>query len=247
MKKFFFLSAQIFSLLFLCAFLNKLHSQDTHITNVDPLQKAFNDVDDRGTVTLISGGRSYNSKSDDDVSSFITPEWTLGNVNFKNGKQLNDVELKFNFVKNELYFKKDNKMYVFINQVKDFTLFDTVNGVVKILKFKTDYPAIENIQSNAFYQVLATGSKIEVLKHFSKKNFEVLPYDSPDKPTYKIDEYLYLYDVKNNKVQPINNTVSSVEKTLPVYASNIQDLMSGQNKHLTESQIISLINNVNNL
>jgi hypothetical protein len=50
----------------------------------------------------------------------LNPEWGSGTIFFKNGKVTPLMEIQFNLQKNELYFRRDGKSFMFSDSVSGF-------------------------------------------------------------------------------------------------------------------------------
>jgi len=101
-----------FSALFLVMLLASLqaNAQDRHLDTLYSYQPALTSSDD---VLSITGEGSFirnNNKSPISEDALLYPNWLKGVVNFSNGTQTRDIELKFNLVKNELYFNNGGKL-----------------------------------------------------------------------------------------------------------------------------------------
>src|SRR5690242_3282251 len=95
----------------------QVSAQDRHLDTLYSYQPALMSSND---VLNITGEGSFihnNTKSplSDDV--LLYPNWLKGVVNFSNGTQAIDMELKFNLVKNELYFNNGGKLNYFADTV----------------------------------------------------------------------------------------------------------------------------------
>jgi len=229
-----------------CIIIGKSTAQDAHLTTPDPGQMAFVNFDPSKDVFNLSGARINIDPSDIAGDPFLLSNWVKGNVSFFNGQYLKEADLKFNLVNNELQFLSDGKALVFAQPVKSFTLVDTAGGVTKRAWFLSGYPEFGMHKTNAFYQVLAIGPKVHLIKFISKHTTEMYQYNVNAKLSYKTVEDLHLYDVKNEKIQFINPTANSVEKGLSDFSSNIHELVKAKgSKKLSENDIIDLVNKVN--
>ena len=223
-------------------------SQDSHLGTPDPNQMSFVNFDPSKDVFTISAGRVNIDPADIEGSPFLISGWRKGNVSFYNGKMFKDADLKFNLVKNELQFLKDDKPLLFADAVKAFMILDTADGETRKALFNSGYPSYGMHNTKSFYQVLAMGKNVQLLKYLSKRTAETYEYNVNAKLSYKLTEDLYLYDVKNDKLQFINATANSIEKTLKdIISADVHELVKTKSKKLSENDIVDLINKVNSL
>ncbi|HLK30805.1 MAG TPA: hypothetical protein VKT28_19665 [Puia sp.] len=219
------------------------YSQDQSLKNIEAVQPAFTSSSD---LQYLMGERIYNNKAGTDANVLLYPNWQRGVVNFSNGKQLSDVELEFNLARNELYFKNNDRPNLFADPVKSFYIIDTSNGVSKIAFFSNGYPNLDHRTNKAFYLVLNSGAALHLLKYVSVKKEEQYEYGSASKTVYDLSEDLIVYDVKSNSLKAIKNNISSLIKALPAYTSVIQKSLAGKKSYLTDSEILAIVQQVNN-
>lgn len=221
--------------------------QEQTVDNPDPNQINYTGSPD-GFRLLIGNFNSPGNKPGIDDNTLLYPGWLSGVVNFKNGQQLRDAELKFDLVRNELYFKKNNALNTFVEPVSGFFLVDSSGGINKVAVFKKGYPAFGQRSDKTYYLVLAGGRRFDLLKYVTKNRRSVYEYGGPPRTEYRISEDLFIYDVTNNSLHLVNNTASSIKKALPVLAPAVDRLLQNKNgKHFDMEELVNLINQVNNL
>lgn len=221
----------------------KTYSQNRSINNIDPNQSAFTSPDPVFTINGNLINKSNNSKIDE--NALLYPCWQKGLVYFNNGKQLRDVELELNLVKNELYFKNNNVPNLFVDTVTSFFIIDKLNGSDKIVAFRNGYPNFQSQTNNTFYQILASGKRLHLLKYLQKKKREAYDYSYAK---YEMTEELFVYDAKNNSIKVIKNNIASINNALPEYAIVRQNMFKNKNgKHLTDEEITVIINQINEI
>jgi hypothetical protein len=228
--------------------LSSMHTnaQDRHLDTLYLNQPAFTSSNDVLSITGEGSFTKSNSKTGiiDDV--MLYPDWHQGFVNFKNGEQLSNVELKFNLLKNELYFNNNNKLNLFADTVTSFTIFDTSSNRVAVARFSNGYPHLGQRGDKTFYLVLTSGPQVHLLKYISKKKQDVYEYSGPSKTVYSFTQELLVYDVKNNSLKAIKNNLASIQKALPQYTAVIQQsLKDKDSKHLSDEEIMQVIKQIN--
>lgn len=218
-------------------------STNHSITNIDPNQQAFNSSDG---VFNITGTRVGNKNSPVENDALLYADWMKGIVNFKNGKQFKDAQLKFNLVKNELYFNNSNNVpNLFAEPVNSFYIIDSLNGVARIAFFRNGYPPFGERNDKTFFLVMNSGPSVHLLRLISKKIRESYEYGSAGKAVYEIKEELFVYDVKANTLQSVKNNIGSLTKALPNYTNTIQQTLKDKGKRLSDEEIIEAIREVN--
>lgn len=179
-------------------------------------------------------------------SSMLNNEFVKGIVKFKTGQQYNDVSLNLSLLNNQLYFIKDSTRLQFLNPVEYFALPVQAKGNAKTYTFKSGYPPIGLNSSEAFYQVLASGSKLQLLKFMHKKVREIYSYNSAAKKVYSLREQLYIYDVINASISEVSGKLNSLRKSLPTFAKHIDSYTSKNNSDFkNDEDIAALIEFIN--
>jgi len=224
----------------------QVNAQDRHLDTLYSYQPALMSSDD---VLSLTGEGSFihsNTKTPLSDDILLYPNWLKGVVNFNNGKQAADIELKFNLVKNELYFNNGGKLNYFADTVTSFSIYDTSGQMRKIASFCNGYPAFGQQTSKTYYLVLTSGARAHLLKYVSKKKQEIYQYSAPAKTEYVFREDMLVYDVKNNILKPVKNNAASLIKALPAYTAVIQQSLKDKNaKNLSDEEILNTIRQVN--
>lgn len=128
---------------------------------------------------------------------FLYKDFLEGTVILVNGKKYENIPLKYNAFKDELYFRnpKDNSLLSFVIPVKEFELSGQryINGL----------PAIDNFTEKTFYELLTDG-EIKLLVKNYKYILENKPYNSAiiEKKYEDIRSYFILKDGKMNRFKP---------------------------------------------
>ena len=137
---------------------------------------------------------SESTYSDVSGTVFLYDSWLKGTVEQGNKLSYKDVELKYSTYKDELFFKnpKDGSMLSFVLPVTAFSL--AINGKFDI--YRNGFPAIDNFNTNSFYQVIFDGG-IKLLFKSYKTLIEVKPYNSTTTEKKFVDNPVY-YVLKDN-------------------------------------------------
>ncbi|MDQ3846778.1 MAG: hypothetical protein M3342_22615 [Bacteroidota bacterium] len=193
-------------------------------------------------------GKPVTSKSSVEVegSPLLNEQWAFGEVRLKNGQWLKDVPLQFNLQTNELYFQKNNTTFQFAEPVLQFSLAYTEEGAEKKVLFRAGYPPADGKTANTFYQVLAEGPNVHLLKYVFKSVKDVYQYNAPGKKRYWQMEELYLFDASTNRLINITKNKTPLTELLPAYAPIIKEsVKEKKGKLLPEQEWIELVQLIN--
>ena len=154
-------------------------------------------------------------------SPFLNENWGKGEVRLRNGFLLKNAELQFDVYGNELHFRKDNIAYKFVDSIKEFSIEFKEEEQTQSVFFRSGYPPIEKKYTPAFYQVLADGRKIQLLKYVSKEIREKYNYLGPVAKEYQLTVSYYIYDVSAGIIKAIKPGKEALIKAMPLYEKSI--------------------------
>ena len=181
-------------------------------------------------------------------SPFLNPDWGGGTVTYKDGRVFNNVEVQYNLMTNELYFKKAEEIFLFTDTVSSFQVTYSIKDEAKSEKFQAGYPAVEKLTVEQFYQVLAEGPKVHFLLHKYVKRIESYHYSEGKKINYFPYEDYYLYDVANGSMKKIKKGEDAVLEALPAYAEQIKSIIKSQKLRLKDTgDMTKLVESINRL
>jgi len=190
---------------------------------------------------------TFKSKMEVEGSPMLSDSWNMGIVNFEKGQAINKIELQFNLHENELYFRKDNLVYTFADPIREFSFAYSEDGQSRTVKFRNGYTAQHKRTLNSFYQVLADGKNVQLLKFVSKIVREKYEYSAPVKKYYDLKEELFIQNNKTGELIAIKKDRQSVNKALPAYSNSINKLTKENNLDLnSENGLVRLIELLNN-
>ncbi len=179
-------------------------------------------------------------------SPMLNNNWGKGLVKFKNGNWVSDVELQFNVRENELYFRKNEQSFSFVDTVKEFILAYEEEKVSHSVLYRSGYPSIGKNQSLQFFEVVQDGSLLQLLKLTTKVLVENNSYGRGKEKEYKDSFQWYVFNVKNREITRIKKDKASLLQALPDYAERIEQLTKENGYKLrTEEEIAELINLLN--
>ncbi len=148
-------------------------------------------------------------------SPLLNLDWGKGTVYFKDGTVAQNVELKFNLEKNELYFNRDGELFLFNDPVMSFRMSYSSSAGKKEVHFRSGYPLNGRLNKETFYEVLEDGAKFQFLVYRSTYLADSYQYGGQAKKAFKEIEELYVFDVAFGKMIKIKRTEASLVEALP--------------------------------
>lgn len=110
-------------------------------------------------------------------SPYFVDKWMKGDVKFANGRELKNIALLYDQVKDALLFKgKDNEDYYFNDQVSQFTVYYISDDKNFTGNFRNGFSA-KGLTNLSFFEVLYDG-KTKLLKRNNKSISESKEYNS---------------------------------------------------------------------
>jgi len=155
-------------------------------------------------------------------SPFLLESWTSAKIYLKNGTNYTDTSFNYSLFDEQLYCNKNNLLYKVSDQVKEFTFISVDNNLISNFNtsyhFANGYPAINGINSNTFFQVLAIGNRYQLLKWQHKKISEVYTYGAKAGTEYASQIAYYIFDVTKQSMLSIGNkaNASKIKSTLSI-------------------------------
>ena len=85
-------------------------------------------------ITQDESAKPMNPEDYADISGtpFLSVAWGKGMLQLNNGTRLTDVDIQFNLVTNELYYKKDQSTIVIANNVLEFVISFQEKGKIEM-------------------------------------------------------------------------------------------------------------------
>jgi len=176
---------------------------------------------------------------------YLFENWTEGTVRLTNGKSYTSVQLKYNLLRDELFFKdiKTDQLLAFVIPVVEFKLNDNEKNSIL---YRNGYKAIDNNTEKSYYQVLFDGGT-QLLKRTSKKVNEEKPFSSAS--TIKSFEVLNFYYISNNNALiKIRKDKKSILTALANQGSALEKYLQEKSLNLkNEEDLIQFIQYYNSL
>ena len=203
-----------------CLFLCSLHvtiSAQTAGANVKT-SSVVELYDDEGKPMSTPGKKNVTG------SPLLNPEWGSGTIFFKNGKVTPMMEIQLNLQKNELYFRREGKAFIFSDSVSGFRIIYAVQDLIYNDIFRSGYPETGRNKTTHFYQMLVDGKDIQLLADRYKQLVDAYTYAGGEKSTYREDEALYVFDVSNRKMIEIKNLKNAKSTLLSAFPDRKNDI-----------------------
>ena len=176
-------------------------------------------------------GRPFNNPEATNIegSPLLNQSWGLGTVYFKDGSVAQNVELRFNLEKNELYFNREGEMYVFNDPVGSFRMTYPVSAAKKEVHFRSGYPVNGRLSKETFYEVVEDGAKFQLINYRFIYLADSYQCGGSAKKVFTEKEELYVFDVAFGKISKIKRTEADVLGALPDLKDKIVSIV-GKNK-----------------
>ncbi|MBC6493098.1 hypothetical protein ACFSQD_02905 [Flavihumibacter stibioxidans] len=212
---------------------------------------AFSQVRVSGTPVLRATNRDgvgiIGKNEDVEGSQYLSETWVLGTVIFKNGGKAEGVVLNFDLYGNKPQFKQDNQVLDFGDPVKEVVFTGQVTGQQKRFQFRNGYPEVDNLSEKFYYQVVADGPSIQVLKYLEKVVGEEMVSIGTVKKSFKSQEGIYLFNPLNNKIIKLPKNKKELQEQAPVFSDKLSAYM-GANKGFNprkEGDLVEMANQLN--
>lgn len=179
---------------------------------------------------------------------FLFEQWTNGIIRLNNGKSFTNVQLKYDLVSDELFFKdiKSDQTLKFVDQVVEFKLLPSGQSTEQALIFRNGFLSEEALSPKAYYQVLYDGG-VKLLKRKIKKVVEIKPFNSAS--STKIFEEIEGYFIgKDNKTFRVRKDKKQILSLLGTRTEELEKFIKSENLNLkNEAHLIKLIAYFNTL
>jgi hypothetical protein len=154
------------------------------------------------------------AKEDTKGSPLLLDNWVKGTVILKNGVRFQDTALNYSLYEDKLYFKRFNQFYIVEGAISEFYLAKDSS----LLHFVAGYPATKITNGTNFFQVLADGSRYQLLKWVRKKIREAYSYGGPTESAYVQQEAYCIFEKNSRTMFEVSNkpNVTAIKNTLSI-------------------------------
>lgn len=178
-------------------------------------------------------------------SPFLHSEYNTAFVRVKSGFTSGNVQVKFNIYGNEIIFiQNGNEMAL---DSVDFVSYTTMgkNGDIETIKLKTGFPAVNGHSTSSIYQLLDSGTKVQLLKYSFQKTEEVRRFGETTHKEFVTYQELYVNSTSGG-MKKIKTDLKSLQEALPEYAAQLDKIVNEKKlKIKRESDLILLIEELN--
>lgn len=171
----------------------------------------------------------------------LNQDWGKGTVYFKDGAVAQNIDLKFNLEKNELYFNRDGEMFVFNDPILSFRMIYSSSTGKKEVHFRSGYPVNGRLLKETFYEVLEDGAKFQFVAYRFTYLADSYRYGGQSKKVFTENEELYIYDVAFGKISKIKKSESSLAEALPDLKDKVSTIIRDQKLKLKSNDDIKKI------
>ncbi len=180
---------------------------------------------------------------------YVFDQFGLGKGIFINGVEFEESNLNYSYYDHNLYFTKENQLFLVNYQLKSFVLNGVDKDNNKVSKqFMSLYPSIDNNTTTTFYEIRSNGNVFQLLKYTSKLIKESTVFSGPPIKEYVLEDLFYIYDKSNKKMLSLGGSLSlkALKNILPNYAAQIDALTNANKLNLKkEDDMIQLIQQLN--
>lgn len=172
-------------------------------------------------------GRAFVNKEAVNVEGtpLMNTDWGKGDVKFRNGGLVKDIELKFNLERNELYFNYNGELYLFNDPVYSFTMKFNNLGKAQEVFFRNGYPINGRLGNETFYEVVADGEKYQFLNFKYAFLSNANSYGGPSqKQIFTNADEFYIFDMVNGKMLRTIKTIAGIAEVLPTQSDKINKI-----------------------
>lgn len=174
-------------------------------------------------------------------SPLLNQDWGKGTVYFKDGAVAQNLDLKFNLEKNELYFNREGEMFLFNDPIMSFRMNYSSGSGKKDVHFRSGYPVNGRLLKETFYEVLEDGAKF----HFVAYRFTYLAdsyrYGGQSKKVFTENEELYVFDVAFGKMVKVKRSEASLVEALPDYKEKIISVISNNKLKMKSNEDVKKV------
>jgi len=149
--------------------------------------------------------------------------WGSGTVEYLNRTVVAYKNITFSLCENKLYYRQNKKLYVLAQPIASFNIsYPTEDGDSIRYRFKNGFPIIDNQDPESLYEILFEGENLQLLQWNHKKVKEVFTYGGGREKEFALDQQLYVYLPKEQKIALLKQALPAIKKTLPAYADVIK-------------------------
>jgi hypothetical protein len=208
---------RLFTMVLLSTLFSKqINAQTKYIGNSGTMS-FFEIYDTEGNRIKSAGEMGING------TPLLRPGWGTGIVQYLNGTTLAFKTISFSLMENKLYYIQNKKLFIVAQPITSFDIkYANEEGDSVAYHFKNGFPFIDNQDPESLYEVLYEGENLQLLQWNHKKIKEMNIYGSGREKEFFLDQQLYVYQPKEQKIAVLKQALPAIKKTLPAYADIIK-------------------------
>ncbi|MES2006358.1 MAG: hypothetical protein V4450_17705 [Bacteroidota bacterium] len=169
-------------------------------------------------------------------SPFFDDRWASGKVSFSNGRSLLVAGMRYNLFTGQLICKVEDVEFALTDPIKEFSLNFPEDEITREYVFRSIYPDPPGVTKNQFYEVIASGTHYQLLKHNAKLIKDYYEYGSAPNKSYRPVTELFVYDVAAGNLISLSNKENPA-RSIP---AELATLMANK-KNNSEKELASLV------
>jgi hypothetical protein len=171
-------------------------------------------------------------------SPYYAPDWLKGSITLENAKTYQDVDLKYDEMKDKVYVKSAAGETILLNdKVKAFTIPAIANVAVR--QFRSGFSGIPDASADSYFEVLAEG-KTQLLKRTTKSILENKEYNSASSTKTFIENVKY-YLLRDGKATLIKKDKKSVLSALKDKETALESYIKEKSLNLKSDADLALL------
>jgi len=189
-------------------------------------------------------GRAFVNKDAVNVEGtpLLNSEWGRGEVRFKNGGVVKDIELKFNLEKNELYYNNQGELFLFNDPVIAFSIKYSNLGKSFEKIFRNGFPINGRLGNETFYEIIADGQKFQFINFSSTFLSNANSYGgSSAKQIFTNADEFYIFERISGNIIKTKRNVAAISESLPAMKDIITKICTEKKLKLRNDEEVRLL------
>ncbi|MGV3640384.1 MAG: hypothetical protein ACO1NZ_07695 [Adhaeribacter sp.] len=202
------------------------------------------------TVTASMQELSYIGKTYHGLmgSPFLYDSWNKGTVQFRDGSQQENLDLKYDQIADKLLVSlTPGQVQQFTEPVTEFTLPLLADGrVTGTRRFRSGYAPVDGASETSFYEILADGAT-QLVKRTDKKIVEELAPNSNILKVHQVKQSVKYYFVRSGELIPVKKDKKALVAALSDKQTGVEQYLKTNKFNLTDASLTELTNFYNKL
>lgn len=189
-------------------------------------------------------GRAFVNKDAVNVEGtpLLNTEWGRGEVRFKNGGIVKDIELKFNLERNELYFNKGDELFLFNDPVISFSIQYNHLGKSYQKLFRNGFPLNGRLGNETFYEIIADGDKWQFVNFTFAFLSNANTYGgSSAKQIFTTGDEFYIFDRGSDKMIRTKKSIAGITESMPSMREQITRICTEKKLKLRNNEEVVML------